>query len=33
MNKVLLSSKNMNWCTPQAFFDRLDGERNTMVIG
>ena len=26
MNKALLSSENMNWCTPQAFFDALDRE-------
>ncbi len=26
MNKVLLSSKNMCWCTPQDFFDKLDSE-------
>lgn len=26
MNKSLLSSKNMNWCTPQDFFDKLDEE-------
>lgn len=26
MNAALLSSKNMNWCTPQDFFDRLDAE-------
>lgn len=26
MDKVLLSSKNMNWCTPQEFFDSLDAE-------
>ena len=26
MNQALLSSKNMNWCTPQDFFDRLDLE-------
>ena len=23
MNQALLSSKNMNWCTPQDFFDKL----------
>ena len=23
MNQALLSSKNMSWCTPQHFFDRL----------
>lgn len=26
MNKVLFSSKNMEWCTPQDFFDSLDQE-------
>lgn len=26
MNAALLSSKNMNWCTPQDFFERLDEE-------
>lgn len=26
MNDVMYSSKNMNWCTPQDFFDRLDAE-------
>ena len=26
MNQVLLSSKNMCWCTPQDFFDRLNDE-------
>lgn len=26
MNEALLSSKNMNWCTPQDFFDRLNAE-------
>ena len=26
MNRVLLSSRNMNWCTPQKFFDDLDFE-------
>lgn len=26
MNKVLLSSKYMNWCTPQDFFDELNQE-------
>ena len=26
MDKVLFSSEKMDWCTPQAFFDRLDGE-------
>lgn len=26
MDKVLLSSKKMDWCTPQGFFDRLNEE-------
>lgn len=26
MNAALLSSKNMNWCTPQDFFDKLNAE-------
>lgn len=26
MNKALLSSKKMDWCTPQAFFDKLNRE-------
>lgn len=26
MNEALLSSKNMNWCTPQEFFEKLDEE-------
>ena len=26
MNDALLSSKNMNWCTPQDFFDKLNAE-------
>ena len=26
MNKTLFSSKNMNWCTPQDFFNRLNDE-------
>lgn len=26
MNKALLISKNMNWCTPQDFFDKLNAE-------
>lgn len=26
MNQALLSSKNMNWCTPQKFFDKLNAE-------
>lgn len=26
MNKALLSSENMNWCTPQDFLNKLDRE-------
>lgn len=26
MNSALLSSQNMNWCTPQKFFDELNAE-------
>lgn len=26
MNQALLSSKDMNWCTPQDFFDTLNQE-------
>lgn len=26
MNDVLLSSKNMSWCTPIAFFNELNNE-------
>lgn len=26
MNKALLSSKNMSWCTPVEFFNELDRE-------
>lgn len=26
MNRALLSSKNMCWCTPQDFFDKLNEE-------
>lgn len=26
MNAALLSSQNMNWCTPQDFFDILNAE-------
>lgn len=28
MNAALLSSKKMNYCTPQGFFDRLNAEFN-----
>lgn len=31
MNKALLSSKNMCWCTPQDFFDRLNTEFNFVL--
>lgn len=31
MNKALLSSKNMCWCTPQDFFDKLNEEFNFML--
>lgn len=31
MNKALLSSKNMNWCTPKDFFDQLDEEFNFVL--
>lgn len=31
MNEALLSSKNMNWCTPQDFFDRLNAEYNFVL--
>ena len=31
MNNVLLSSKNMCWCTPQDFFDKLDSEFNFVL--
>ena len=31
MNAVLLSSKNMCWCTPQNFFDALDKEFNFVL--
>lgn len=26
MNNALLSSKNLDWCTPQDFFNELDAE-------
>lgn len=26
MNPVLMSSKNMDWCTPQSFYEELDRE-------
>lgn len=26
MNEALLSSKNLNWCTPQDFFNQLNRE-------
>ncbi len=31
MNAVLLSSKNMCWCTPQDFFDKLNKEFNFVL--
>lgn len=31
MNKCLLSSKNMCWCTPQKFFDELNKEFNFVL--
>lgn len=31
MNQALLSSKNMCWCTPQDFFDKLDSEFNFVL--
>lgn len=31
MNKVLLSSSNMYWCTPQDFFDKLNKEFNFVL--
>lgn len=31
MNAVLLSSKNMCWCTPQDFFDKLNEEFNFVL--
>ena len=31
MNQVLLSSKNMNWCTPQDFFVKLNREFNFVL--
>ena len=31
MNKSLLSSKNMCWCTPQDFFDKLNKEFNFVL--
>ena len=31
MNKTLLSSKNMCWCTPQDFFDKLNAEFNFVL--
>lgn len=31
MNKALLSSKNMCWCTPQNFFDKLNKEFNFVL--
>lgn len=31
MNKALLSSKNMCWCTPQSFFEELNKEFNFVL--
>ena len=31
MNKALLSSKNMCWCTPQDFFNELNNEFNFVL--
>lgn len=31
MNAALLSSKNMSWCTPQDFFDKLNEEFNFVL--
>lgn len=31
MNSALLSSKNMCWCTPQDFFDKLNEEFNFVL--
>ena len=31
MNSALLSSKNMCWCTPQEFFDKLNDEFNFVL--
>lgn len=31
MNKALLSSKNMCWCTPQDFFNKLNNEFNFVL--
>lgn len=31
MNKALLSSKNMNWCTPHDFFEELNAEFNFVL--
>jgi hypothetical protein len=28
MNEALLSSKKLDWCTPQAFFEKLNEEFN-----
>lgn len=28
MNEALLSSKKLDWCTPQAFFEKLNSEFN-----
>lgn len=31
MNAALLSSKKMDWCTPQDFFDKLNAEFNFVL--
>lgn len=31
MNEALLSSKNMEWCTPQAFYNKLNDEFNFVL--
>lgn len=31
MNKALLNSKDMCWCTPQGFFDELNREFNFIL--
>ena len=31
INAALLSSKQMNWCTPQSFFDKLNAEFNFVL--
>lgn len=31
MNRALLSSNKMDWCTPQDFFDQLNKEFNFVI--